>query len=471
MKFRYIQLANDLENNVSKGIYKAGEKLPSLRNLHTLTGLSISTVYQAYIELESRGVIEAKEKSGFFVKPLLSNILPLPGFKRHKTKPQKPAINTIVESIYQAIGDDALLPLGAAVPAVELLPMKQISTSTRAATRKYLKDDCISYATLKGIPELQRLLSNRSIGYIGNINQDDIIITNGCLEAIILCLKAVTNPGDTVAVESPTFGWYLQLIEDLNMMAIEVPTDPVIGIDLKSFKKVTQRHKIKACILNPNFQNPLGFKMPEEKKKEMVRFCNQKKIPIIEDDIYGDLFFSKSRPKTLKYYDRKGLVLYCTSFSKTLAPDLRVGWALPGKYTRQVNRLKFNTNIATSKLNQLIIIDFLKTGYHDRHLRKLRNALRNQVVNTAMAIKKYFPDGTKISAPEGGFIIWIQLNETVDCLELFYKAVENKIFILPGLMSSSMKKYKSCIRISCGNPFTPEIEKGIMTLGEIIGSM
>ena len=470
-EFLYLKLADEIEGKIRTGNYKIGEKLPSLRNLHTRTGLSISTVYQAYMELEKKGVVEAKEKSGFFVKPPLGSILPLPGFKKRPANPKKPSVNMPAESIYKAIGESDMLPFGAALPSPEILPIRQLTNSSRAVAGRYLENRGIGYGPLTGVPELSRQIRNRAMGYIGDIHEEEIIITNGCMEAVDLCLRAVAGPGDTIVVESPSFVCYLQLIEDLNMMALEAPTDPDQGIDLESLFRIVEKHSVKACLLNPNFQNPLGYEMQKDRKKRLVEFLCEKEIPLIEDDIYGDLYFGKSRPATFKSFDQKGLVLYCSSFSKSLAPELRVGWTIPGKFIDKVKRLKFNTSIATSKLNQLIIADFLKNGHYERHLRKFRNALQNQVANTTMAITTHFPADTRISAPKGGFILWLELGKHIDGVELFYKAKDKSIFILPGILSSATGKYKNCIRIGCGYPWNEKMAEGIKTLGTLISQI
>ncbi|MDY6973952.1 MAG: PLP-dependent aminotransferase family protein, partial [Thermodesulfobacteriota bacterium] len=313
-EFLYLKLAEELEGKIQTGNYRAGEKLPSLRNLHTRSGLSISTVYQAYMELEKKGIVEAKEKSGFYVKPLMGSILPLPRFRKSLVKPRSPSVNSLAESIYGAIGGSDMLPLGAALPSPEILPVKQLTNSSRAVAGEYLQDGGIGYGPLIGVAELSRQIRNRAIGYIGDVDEEEIVITNGCMEAIDLCLRSVSGPGDTIVVESPSFVCYLQLIEDLNLMVLEAPTDPDQGIDLESLFKMVEKHDVKACLLNPNFQNPLGYEMSGARKERLVEFLSEKEVPLIEDDIYGDLYFGKSRPGTCKSFDKKGLVLYCSSF-------------------------------------------------------------------------------------------------------------------------------------------------------------
>jgi len=471
LNYRYLRLADDIENKIFEGIYKAGEKLPSIRKLHDHTGYSITTVYQAYIELEKRGTVDPKMKSGFYVRPLLRNILPSPKLKRHKPVPKKVAINTIASSIVEAMSDSNVLQLGGAAPAPELLPYKQLYRQIKSNMSHDIKEIIANYDNPSGTLKLRRQIAKRSLGISRKATVKEIIITNGCMEAVNICLRAVAKPGDTIIVESPTFFCFLQLIQDLNMLALEIPTAPEQGIDIKALEQALDKNDVKACIFIPNFHNPLGYVTSANKKRQLVELLSKRNIPIIEDDIYGDLYFGKTRPGTLKSFDKRGMVLYCSSFSKTLAPGLRVGWTMPGIYKEAVKRLKLNTSIVSPALNQYIISEFLKSGSYDRHLRKLRTSLKNQVSNTALAIARYFPEDTKITAPQGGLTLWVQLNNNIDGLKLYHEAIKQNISVLPGIICSNSRKYKNFIRISCRYPWDDKVEKGIIQLAKIINEL
>ncbi len=469
--FRYLKLAGEIEEKVNRGVYLAGEKLPSIRKLHTQTGLSITTVYQAFIELEKRGIVEARQKSGYYVRPLLHQILPTPKLKRHRAVPKKVTINDLASSIVESMSDPGILRLGGTVVDPELLPYKQLMASVKSIPANRFKDLLTLYANPAGSADLRRQIAKRTLSISQPAAPEDIVITNGCIEAVSLCLQAIAGPGETIVVESPTYPWMLQVIEDLGMFALELPTDPATGVDLDSFKAAVDRNRVSGCILIPNFHNPLGFEMPTENKQALVEFLNKRKIPIIEDDIHGDLFFGRSRPVALQSFDKKGLVLYCSSFSKTLSPGLRIGWVVPGAFLEQVKRLKLNSSIATTSMSQHLVANFLKSGSYDRHLRKLRTALKNQASNTALAVARHFPKGTRITAPKGGLILWLELDPAVDGMQVFHEARKRKIAILPGIMCSTTKQYKNFIRISCGFRWSEEIEKGIATLGNIVKTL
>jgi DNA-binding transcriptional MocR family regulator len=236
-------------------------------------------------------------------------------------------------------------------------------------------------------------------------------------------------------------------------------------------KKALERNVVKAAIFNSNFQNPLGFLPSDSKKRAVVHLLNKKKIPIIEDDIYGELYFGQSRPKTLKSFDRKDLVLYCSSFSKTLSPGLRVGWCMPGTFLENVKRQKLYVSIASPTLTQEILSRFLKNGNFDRHLRRLRTTLQRQMADMTLAVARYFPQDTRISTPKGGLTIWVQLKDSMDSLEIFRRALKLKIAVLPGIICANTDAYRHCIRISCGLPYDKTLDQGVRTLADIIRAL
>lgn len=467
--FRYVALADDIQENILNGVFTPGEKLPSLRKLHHKLGLSISTIHQAYIELEKRGRVEAREKSGFYVKTLDKSLLGRPAPITKVSKPCRVLVNRMAENIIIDLQDEEMLQLGAAIPARELMPLKQLSRIMKSIPTVDLQSYFSSYDICAGNIELREELAKRMLGIACNsVTADDIITTNGCLESVAFCLRAAADPGDTILVESPVFHCFLQLIEDLNMKVIEIPGCPEDGIDPDLFDQAIQSNTIRVCLLNSNFQNPMGSVMPLKNKKRILETALQNDIPIIEDDLYGDLYHGDKRPSTFKSLDDQGMVLYCSSFSKSLSPGLRTGWTLPGKFKKDVIRMKLNTSISNPGINHIVAAKFIKTGAYDRHLRKLRNRLKNQISAMIIAVSKYFPPDTKITFPKGGLFIWVELNPEIDAMDVYQKAYEHKISLLPGNICSSSPRYKNCLRINCGSVWSSRLEKGIQTLGQII---
>jgi len=283
-----------------------------------------------------------------------------------------------------------------------------------------------------------------------------------------LCLKAVTQPGDAVAIESPTYYGIFQVIESLGLKVVEIPSRAESGVDLDHLEDAITRFDIKACLFVCNFNNPMGSLMPDENKKHLVELLTRKKIPLIEDDIYGDLYFGKTRPRTCKVFDKEGIVLQCGSFSKSLAPGYRIGWAVPGKFKQRVIALKRMNNVSTNTLLQEAIANFLQKGRYELHLRHLRKALHTQYFKYSQAITEYFPAETRVTRPQGGFSLWIEMNEKVDAYKLHKRALKHEIGIAPGHIFSSQGQFKNYFRLCYGLPWTDRVAQGLNVLGDLI---
>jgi DNA-binding transcriptional MocR family regulator len=287
------------------------------------------------------------------------------------------------------------------------------------------------------------------------------------MEALNVAVRAVARPGDVIAIESPTYFAMLQIIESLGMKAIEIPTHPREGMDLDALSRAIRKHRVRGCITISNCHNPLGFILSDEYKKNLVALLTKHNVPLIEDDLYGDVAFSGDRPKTAKSFDTEGIVLLCSSFSKVLAPGFRIGWIEAGRYRDAVRRLKFINTIIAPSLSQLAIAEFIQSGGYDRYLRGLRETLQRQGQLYSQAAARYFPEGTKISRPAGGFVLWLELPKNVDALKLYRLATLQNIKIIPGVIFSPSGRFKNYIRISYGFPLDDTIDSALCTLGKL----
>lgn len=336
-----------------------------------------------------------------------------------------------------------------------------------SATARQRPETLTTYALPPGREELRRQIARHILNWGCNLTAGDLVVTNGCMEAVNLCLRAVANPGNVVALESPTYFGLLQIIESLGMKALEIPTHPRNGISLEALALACERERVKACLVMTNISNPLGSLMPDAAKKQLVRLLAERGIPLIEDLVYGDLNFGSAAPRAAKAYDRQGMVMLCSSFSKTLAPGFRVGWVAPGRYRTQVEALKFVNSVGTPELLQLTIAEFLKNGGYDRQLRFLRRAFATRVEQTQRAVCEHFPEGTRVTSPAGGFMLWVELPRGADSLELYERAMQEDISIAPGPMFSASGRYRNCLRLNCGCTRTPEVERALARVGEI----
>lgn len=464
---RYEKLADDIARSIKDGLLKRGEKLPSVRQTSAARKLSPSTVFQAYYLLEARGLITARERSGYFVSVSAQRLLPLPepttGFI---SEAKEVDVSELVFEILESTRARKVVPLGSAFPSPLLFPMARLGKTMAACVQAM--DPWLSVEDISpGDVELRRQISLRYMVDDINVPVEEIVITNGALEGLNLCLQAVTKPGDSVLIGSPSFYAALQSIERAGLKAIEVPCHPRDGIDLIAMENALISHKPSACWLMTNFQNPLGSVMPDQSKQAMVELLVRCKVPLIEDDVYGELYFGDRRVKPAKAYDTTGIVMHCSSFSKCLAPGFRVGWASPGRYAKAVERLKLTTTLATSVPAQITLARYLKQGGYDRHLRTLRHTLLVQQIKFSEAIDRYFPVGTRLTSPAGGYFLWVKLPNGVDAMALHRAALAEGISIAPGPMFTSQRKFGDYIRLNYGHIWSPEIESAIARLGQL----
>lgn len=468
----YLQVAGGLEKMIDDDVLKIGDKLPSVRVLSDEYGISMGTAFQAYYHLEGKGLIESRPKSGYYVRFNQKRFPELPKMTQPDPLSHDVSVKEMIASIYSDIASHnaRIINFALAVPDPSLLPAAKINKSVMQALRNS-KDSCISYEHTQGNAELRKQVAKLAFNWGGKIKPDDIVITGGCLEAITLCIKAITQPGDTVAVESPNYFGIFQALENLGLKVVEISSSPVTGLDLEGLQKAIKKYPVKACIVIPNFNNPLGGCMPDENKKKLVEMISQKNIPLIEDDIYGELYFGKTRPRTCKYYDTKGLVMYCSSLSKSLSPGYRIGWTIPGKFLEQVKQIKRINNISSPTLTQAAMAHYLQHGRYEYHLKTIRKALHTQSLRYMQAIIDHFPEDTKVSRPHGGFILWVQLNKKVNTFKLRVEAMKHHISIVPGKIFSASSNYNNCIRISFGKPWDDEADYGLMILGKLIKKM
>lgn len=465
----YEIVAGNLEKLIAGKVLRAGDKVPSVRKLSREQGVSMSTVFQAYYLLENKGLIEARPRSGYYVKNSLRKPLPEPGITLTEYKPSEVSVDSMYSDLSRQARDKDLIDFSVASPSLELLPVAKLNKSVAQVLRQN-RGESFLYGFPPGHPGLLRQIAKHAFDWGGSVSPDDIVVTNGCVEALNLCLRTVAKRGDTIVIESPTYYGILQSIESLGMKVVEVATDSATGVCLNELENVLDKTRPAACLFVLNFNNPLGSCMPDAKKEKLVRMLAERNIPLIEDDIYGDLYFGKKRPRTAKYYDREGLVLHCSSFSKSISPGFRIGWALPGVYKEPVERLKFMTSISTPPLLQEAMANFLENGRYHNHLKALRLAYQVQVRKYSEAISEYFPKGTKISRPEGGFVLWVELPGT-DTWLLSKKALEHHIAFTPGILFTAQQRYSNCLRISCGKPWSGEVEGALKRIGSLAKEM
>jgi DNA-binding transcriptional MocR family regulator len=461
----YETVSNRIEHLIASGTYAAGDRIPSVRSLSTQMKVSVSTVLEAYRLLEDRSLIECRPQSGYYVKPVPAMSLPEPEMSDPSVTPTRVSVSELSMTLMRDSQRSDIVPLGAAIPNSDLLPAGRLNRAIASVARR-LGPKSLAYEFAPGTEALRVQIAKRALFASCTLSPDDVIITSGCQEAIVLSLQATCRRGDTVAIESPTFYNFFQAIEALGLRALEIPTHPRDGVCMDTLRRALKRTRVRAGLFTTSFNNPLGCCMPDEAKEALAELFSEHGIPLIEDDIYGDLAFSIRRPRTAKSYDRTGNVLLCSSFSKTLAPGYRVGWIAPGKRYAEVLRLKSVSSLGTATPTQLAIASFLADGGYDRHLRRIRKAYAQNAVKMAEAVSEHFPEGTRVTRPQGGHVLWVELPKKTDALALYEKARRLNISIAPGPIFSSQRKYKNCIRLNTAM-WSDQIKNAIALLGKL----
>lgn len=465
----YEKVANDLRQKVNRGYYRSGDRLPSVRSLSQEYGVSITTVQEAYRQLEDEGITEARPKSGYFVRHR-QVAPPLPAPSRPARRPVEVSQWKQVLDLLSSVEDEDMLVLGRGIPNMGSPTLKPLMRQWADATRQYSPQE-LGYGALQGTLELRRQIARQSVDAGCNLHPDDIIVTSGCQEALAISLRSVTQPGDVIATDSPSFYGVMQIVRALGLKVMEIPTHAETGISLEALELALEQWPIKAIQLTPTFNNPLGYTMPDTRKQQLITLAQRFDVPIIEDDIYGDLAFRSPRPRNIKSFDREGRVLLCSSVSKTLTPGLRIGWVAPGLYTENALHMKYVSTAATSTLPQLAVAEFMSHGGYEKHVKHMRMHYRTGRDQFLDWVDRYFPGEARVSYPQGSFMLWIELPDFVDSLALNERLRPQKIQIGSGFLFSASGKYRNCIRLNYGVTLDERTERAVQIVGQEIHKM
>lgn len=465
----YESLAQQVQEAIRLGIYRQGEKVPSLRKLARLHQVSDATALAAYRRLEAAGWLEARPQSGFIARLPESWVRQVPT-PLCTNEPCAVSVTELAVRLSRHARHEQLVSFGAAVPHPQFLPLRALRTALVRAVRK-APEVGSRYSYPPGEESLRVRIAQRSAEAGCQLSPDDIFITNGCQEAINLALRAVAQSGDIIAIESPAFFGTLQAIESLGMRALEIPCTLSEGMSLEALEFALDRWPIKAVMLMSNFSNPTGGSMPDASKARLVRQLAARGVPLIEDDIYGDLTHGPDRPRAAKAWDAAGNVLLCSSFSKTIAPGYRVGWIAPGRWRNAVEHLKFVNTMATATLPQLALAEYLGDSQFDRHLRHVRRVYADNLARMRASVMRHFPPGTRVSQPCGGFLLWVELPQSVDTLNLYERALRTGISFSPGrLFTPRDDRFNHCLRLAGGLPWDEQVEMALKQLGDLARS-
>ena len=466
----YLQLAEKIANAIRRGTLARGERVPSVREQARREGVSLSTVVQAYRWLEDSRWIEARPRSGYFVTARPPRLpepeTSLPPSASHEVLD----ISALTEEVLRRAHDPAFVSFGAACPNGDLFTPERVRRAISRATQRH-RDSLVRYPIGPGHESLRRAIARHALGMGCQLDARDILVTNGCLESISLCLRAVAKPGDIVALESPTYFGLLQILESLHLRALEIPTHPRHGLSLDALQLAFDTQPVKAVLAVPTLSNPLGACMPSAERRRLAQMVGERGIPLIEDVLYNDLAEQDDKRRAVRAYDSTGHVMLCGSFSKTVAPGMRLGWVDGGRWTPQLRRLKAVLSGGHTELLEHAMADLLTQPGHEAHYRTLRNAIAARVDEARGLIAESFPKDTRVTDPAGGYILWVELPREIDSMALFRACLDERICISPGTMFSATDRYRHCVRLGVGGSWDDAHRRGLRRVGEIACAM
>ena len=461
----YHKVADRVQSMVDEGLYKPGEKVPSLRNLSASLSVSVNTVREAYLLLESRGVLEARPQAGFYV----SQPMELP---RHpSTAEPVPTDVSVPQIVHQVMGDSVspdVVSLALAITDLELLPLADVEKAMVHSLR-YRPSASLGYQFHGHTQSLREHLARRMVSLGMDVGTEELVVTAGCMEAVSLALLSTCERGDTVAIESPAYFIFFRLLERLGLRIVEIPTDPVTGMQLDVLEYVLGTHSVNAVLCTPNYHNPTGSVMPDDNKKRLVSLVSGHGAALIEDDIYGELHFGASRPSPLACFDSDGTVIHCSSISKTISPGLRIGWVRGGRWNDDILKMKATSSISVSAPSVQALSEYFDSGRYDRHLRKLRRRLNDNMARLVSLVREEFPEGTRLTNPSGGMTTWAELPASVDTLALYREARSRNISIAIGPMFTMSRDFHQFLRFNAGK-IGPGEEQALMTVARLCRS-
>lgn len=465
----YRRVAKDISTMISNGVYSIGSKIPSIREMSHNMSVSINTIREAYTLLENNGLIEGRPHVGFFVKDKIVKSYERPVASYFEPLPSSDSEAILYQNILKEIMDTKYIPLGATVSSPSLLPLKDFNHLINSLSEEQ-RNLALAYAPTEGLPQLRVAIVKKLVDCGLHMDPEEVVITSGCEEALTLALSSVTKEGDSVAVQAPVYCNLILTLKNLGLNLVEIPGDDENGVTPEVLQYVIEHNNISACLLISNFNNPSGTLMTNENKREVTELLREYDIPLIEDDVYGDLYFGDKRPSTCKTYDSTGNTILCSSFSKTVSPGLRVGYIIPGRYKDRVVQRKMGMNICTSTISQLLLFNYLESGGYYKNLRKLRGEVGKRMKQMRHDVLTYFPPGTRANNPQGGFSLWVELPGGLSGLELYNRVIKEGIAIVPGGLFSLRGSYESYIRLNAG-AYTEEVREAIKTLAKIIYSI
>ena len=477
----YIQLRDQIRALVHTGDLRPGERIPASRELASHLGVHRTTVANAYAELESEGLISGHVGRGTFIRPdgvpKKISALPHPVSADGELRWESLFADERGEEVLSRITRAA--PRGTisfvmARPATELFPFEELRNCLNAAWKREAAE-ILQFGPTDGYPALKQALAAqlRSEGY--EVGDENLLISNGCQQALDLVCKAFVRPGENVLVENPGYPGAPAIFAGgrARILCVPVRTESgpasTPGVDVSAIEAVLMQNRVKLIILTPDFHNPTGTTLPIAERRRLLEIAARFQVPIVEDHIYAQMRARGGHVPSLKHLDRSNVVIQIDSFSKIAFPGMRVGWVIaPAIVIDRLRRVKQATDLHTGQLPQAILAEFMRRGGLSRHLERTRKAYSGRLAALEQALTHHMPAGTKWTHPEGGSCLWLELPPGFDSNELLIHARERGVLFSPGRYFYFQNPLPNTLRLGFAGVNEREIARGIAILADVL---
>jgi len=476
----YVQLRDQIRALIHGGDLRPGARIPASRELATQLGVHRTTVANAYAELESEGLISGHVGRGTFIRG--------DGVKKISAVPHPTSADGGLrwESLFADERGEEILsrltqaaPRGSvsfvmARPAAEFFPIEELRKCSNAVWRRE-GTEILQFGPSDGYPPLKQALVGmlRSEGY--EAGDENLLITDGCQQALDLVCKAFLRPGDTVLLENPAYPGALAIFTGARARILGVPVNSesgpgkTPGVDVSAIEAVLVQNRVKMMVLTPDFHNPTGTTLPVAERRRLLEIAARFQVPVIEDHIYARLRARGERVPSLKQLDRSNLVVQIDSFSKIAFPGMRVGWIVaPSNVIERLRLVKQSTDLHTGHLAQAILAEYVRRGLLGRHLERTRKAYSGRLAALEQALGRHMPSGTKWTRPEGGMCVWVELPPGFDSNELSIHTRERGVVFAPGRYFYFQNPQPNTLRLGFAGVAEREIARGIATLADVL---
>jgi 2-aminoadipate transaminase len=457
----YRQLYKEIARQIKMGSFRKGERLPATRELAGQLGLNRTTVSAAYEMLESEGLISGQVGRGSFVLGSSEAHRSLDWtslLEHHEAPAASPA----------PAGGKEMIQFTVSRPAHELFPLDEFRAACEAVLARGDLADILQLGSPSGYEPLRRDLLDRARDQGLASADDDLIITNGCQQALDLIGRVLLRPGDFVAVEDPIYTGLKNLLSAMGAQLLGVPVGRD-GLDVAQYERVLQKERPRFLVVTSNFQNPTGATLPLSARRALLEAAQKTAVPVIENDAYGELRYRGEPLPPLKQLDESGGTVLLSSFSKVSFPGLRVGWALgPKRLIDRLRQAKEAADLHTDQLSQAVLLEFAESGRLEAHRARVLEAGAQRLAATLAACEEFLPQGTRWTEPEGGMNIWVRLPSPLDTAELLPRSQEEGVAYIPGRYFEVSRREPGALRLSFAGLPPEQIRKGLEILGRVV---